>query len=65
MLPAPGHAAAEVTRPLRRMVAWPPVADEHREGYDRDLYRRWTDNDHDGCSTAPRCSWTKRSSRLR
>lgn len=27
------------------------VADEVRDGYDRDLFKHWIDADHDGCST--------------
>jgi hypothetical protein len=37
--------------PLRDAVAALSVADEIRDGYQRDKFRHWTDADHDGCST--------------
>ncbi|MDX3663677.1 HNH endonuclease family protein [Streptomyces sp. ID05-26A] len=51
---APTMAAASPSAtavPLRDAVAALPVADEIRDGYQRDKYKLWTDADHDGCST--------------
>jgi hypothetical protein len=51
---APSMAAASATAtavPLREAVAVLPVADESRDGYQRDKFRHWTDADRDGCST--------------
>lgn len=45
-------ASAVVTAvSLREAVAALPVAEEIRDGYQRDKYRHWTDADGDGCST--------------
>jgi hypothetical protein len=53
IVPGAAHAQAgqraEVR--LREAVAALPVADEQREGYDRDLFRHWIDADRDGCNT--------------
>ncbi|MFI6098199.1 HNH endonuclease family protein [Lentzea sp. NPDC051213] len=45
---APATAAA---LPLREAVAALPVADEVRDGYQREKFRHWVDADRDGCST--------------
>jgi hypothetical protein len=37
--------------PLTALVASLPVADEHRDGYQRDLFRLWIDANGDGCDT--------------
>lgn len=50
----PTMAAASpsaVAMPLRDAVAALPVAEEIRDGYQREKYRHWTDADRDGCST--------------
>ncbi|HIW63010.1 MAG TPA: proprotein convertase P-domain-containing protein [Candidatus Stackebrandtia excrementipullorum] len=44
-------SAETVTVPLHTMVADLPVADEQRDGYDRDLFKHWIDEDGDGCNT--------------
>ncbi|AUH40552.1 HNH endonuclease family protein [Streptomyces sp. CMB-StM0423] len=46
--PAP---AAPVTLPLRTAIEQLPVAAESRQGYNRDLFRHWVDDDKDGCDT--------------
>jgi hypothetical protein len=43
--------AATYSAPLSEAVADLPVASEVRTGYDRDLFKLWTDADGDGCST--------------
>ncbi|WP_229694143.1 HNH endonuclease family protein [Lentzea pudingi] len=43
--------AAASAVPLREAVAALAVADESRDGYQRDKFRHWTDADRDGCST--------------
>ena len=48
--PAPGNSASG-TQSLTAMIASLPVADEHREGYRRDLFRLWIDDDGNGCNT--------------
>ncbi|MBS45379.1 MAG: HNH endonuclease [Nocardioides sp.] len=40
-----------VDAPLRRAVRLLVVAAEQRDGYDRDLFRHWSDLDDDGCDT--------------
>lgn len=44
-------SAETITVPLRTAVADLPVADEQRDGYDRDLFPHWIDADGDGCNT--------------
>jgi hypothetical protein len=45
-------AAATVTAvPLREAVAALPVAEESRDGYQREKFRHWIDADGDGCNT--------------
>ncbi|MEV8440774.1 HNH endonuclease family protein [Actinosynnema sp. NPDC051121] len=53
LVPGAAHAQAaqRAELPLREAVAALPVADEQREGYDRDLFRHWIDADRDGCNT--------------
>ena len=46
---APAASAASAT--LRAAVTSLPGATEVRTGYDRDLFRHWTDGDGDGCDT--------------
>jgi hypothetical protein len=48
---APAHAAETLS--LTEAVAALPVADESREGYDRDAFRHWNagDDPADGCNT--------------
>jgi Protein of unknown function (DUF1524) len=46
VLSAPGPATAERLR-LHRAVRTVPVAVEHTEGYDRDLFKHWVDADSD------------------
>ncbi|GAA4906751.1 uncharacterized protein DUF1524 [Stackebrandtia albiflava] len=47
-----GPASAEtITVPLRTAVTDLPVADEQRDGYDRDLFPHWIDADGDDCNT--------------
>ncbi|MER7720769.1 HNH endonuclease family protein [Streptomyces flaveolus] len=50
-VPAPVHAADTLS--LTEAVAALPVADESREGYDRDAFRHWNAgaNPSDGCNT--------------
>ena len=36
---------------LRAAVASLPVAEENNGGYKRNLFKHWTDDDHDGCPT--------------
>jgi hypothetical protein len=43
--------AASYSAPLSQAVADLSVASEVRTGYDRDLFKLWTDADGDGCST--------------
>ncbi|MER5261567.1 HNH endonuclease family protein [Actinosynnema sp. NPDC002837] len=52
----PGPASADERQlqgvlPLREAVAQLTVADENREGYERDKFKHWIDADGDGCST--------------
>lgn len=49
--PAPAHAAEEVTTPLSEAINSLVVEPESREGYNRDLFKHWIDEDRDGCST--------------
>ena len=49
-VPTAAHAAT-YSAPLSQAVASLPVATEIRTGYDRDLFKLWTDADGDGCST--------------
>lgn len=56
LLLLPGAAGAEERQPLavlplREAVAQLTVADEDREGYERDKFKHWIDADRDGCST--------------
>ncbi|MEV0675828.1 HNH endonuclease family protein [Actinosynnema sp. NPDC050436] len=52
VVPDVAHAAEPAERiPLREAVARLVVADEQRDGYDRDLFKHWVDADHDGCHT--------------
>lgn len=44
-------SAETITVPLRTAVSDLPVADEQRDGYDRDLFPHWIDEDGDGCNT--------------
>jgi hypothetical protein len=46
VLSAPGPAMAERMR-LHRAVKSIPLAAEHTEGYDRDLFKHWVDSDGD------------------
>lgn len=48
--PSPAYAAG-YSAPLRTAIADLAVAGEVRTGYDRTLFRHWTDADGDGCST--------------
>ncbi|WP_231642833.1 HNH endonuclease family protein [Nocardia sp. NRRL S-836] len=48
---ASSPATATTVILLRDAVEALPVADEQREGYDRDLFKHWVDADHDGCNT--------------
>ncbi|SDD54226.1 hypothetical protein [Glycomyces harbinensis] len=52
-LAAPGAVHAEPTTgpTLTEALAALPVAAEHRDGYDRDLFHHWIDQDKDSCST--------------
>ncbi|HEY1179675.1 MAG TPA: HNH endonuclease family protein [Phytomonospora sp.] len=43
--------AETISLPLKDAIAELPVADEDRTGYDRDLFKLWTDEDGDGCNT--------------
>jgi hypothetical protein len=43
--------AASIRKPLRAAVGLLPVAAEHRDGYERSLFRHWVDKDRDGCDT--------------
>ncbi|WP_209314772.1 hypothetical protein [Streptomyces bohaiensis] len=47
--PSATTTAAEVSLPLHDAVAALPVAEENREGYDRNAFRHWVDEDGDGC----------------
>lgn len=44
-------SAAATAVPLREAVAALPVAEEVRDGYQRDRFRHWIDEDKDGCNT--------------
>lgn len=46
----PAHAE-DYSAPLTTAISSLPVAAENRTGYDRTLFRHWTDADGDGCST--------------
>ncbi|MFB6771155.1 HNH endonuclease family protein [Streptomyces sp. NPDC056337] len=52
-LPTTAHAdpGDTVTLPVRQALAQLPIADEDRNGYDRDNFRHWIDADKDGCNT--------------
>lgn len=45
----PAHAASR--EPALRVLNSLPVSPERGEGYDRDLFRHWSDLDRDGCDT--------------
>lgn len=48
----PSAAHAETySAPLTQAISSLPTASEVRTGYNRDLFRHWTDADGDGCST--------------
>lgn len=47
--PTSTHATAQLL--LQDAVEALPVADEVRDGYNRDYFRHWIDADRDGCST--------------
>ncbi len=44
-------AASSVTLTVDEALAGLPIAEERRDGYDRDLFRLWIDADGDGCNT--------------
>lgn len=46
---APAHAASR--EPALRVLNSLPVSPERGDGYDRDLFRHWSDLDGDGCDT--------------
>ncbi|MGW2841798.1 HNH endonuclease family protein [Streptomyces sp. NPDC001493] len=48
---APGGAPADGGLPLADAVAKLPEAAERRDGYERDSFHHWIDEDGDGCST--------------
>ncbi|MFB6654111.1 HNH endonuclease family protein [Streptomyces microflavus] len=48
---APGGGPAEAGLPLAEAIAKIPVATEMREGYERDSFRHWIDEDGDSCTT--------------
>lgn len=51
-LPASAAPGDEVTAPLTELIADLPVAPEgSRDGYSRDRFRHWIDEDRDGCNT--------------
>jgi hypothetical protein len=48
----PTTTAPTTTAPLPTdVLAGLAIADEHLPGYDRDLFKHWSDFDHDGCNT--------------
>lgn len=49
--PAGGTTTTTGTPTLRDLVTALPIATEHREGYDRTLFKHWIDADSDGCDT--------------
>ncbi|MFD6076289.1 hypothetical protein ACFWG5_11995 [Streptomyces hydrogenans] len=51
--PLPGAGALEQVLPLFDAIDRLPIAAEHREGYDRRLYKHWNKglNGSDGCNT--------------
>ncbi|WP_460787009.1 HNH endonuclease family protein [Nocardioides maradonensis] len=57
LLPAPAHASSYagngtlVVLRMRAAINALQVAAETPNGYDRDLFPTWTDQDHDGCDT--------------
>lgn len=48
-VPAPALAATK--QPAIRLLNSLPVSPENRDGYDRDLFRHWTDPERNGCDT--------------
>jgi hypothetical protein len=48
--PASAHTAREQV-PLHEAIDRLAVADERRDGYDRDKFNHWVDADRDGCNT--------------
>ncbi|MER5619028.1 HNH endonuclease family protein [Streptomyces sp. NPDC002215] len=48
---APGAPAGGSDLSLTQAIAKIPTADESRNGYKRDSFRHWIDEDKDGCST--------------
>lgn len=46
-----GAFAADYSAPLQTAVEDLPVAPESRDGYDRDKFEHWIDEDGDGCHT--------------
>ncbi|MFI8932548.1 HNH endonuclease family protein [Streptomyces sp. NPDC053474] len=53
LLTPAAHAAPDedIHLPVRDALAALTVADESRDGYERDKFRHWIDADRDGCST--------------
>ncbi|WP_369432038.1 HNH endonuclease family protein [Glycomyces amatae] len=49
--PATAHAQATTGATLAEALAALPVEEESRDGYDRDLFRHWVDEDKDKCNT--------------
>ena len=49
---APRHAAPDntVTLPVRDALAALPVQTENRAGYERTMFKHWTDADKNGCN---------------
>lgn len=49
--PSPSATASTGQLPLAELLTILPTAPEQRAGYDRSLFRHWTDADGDGCDT--------------
>ncbi|MGW2595445.1 HNH endonuclease family protein [Streptomyces sp. NPDC001515] len=49
--PAPGAPAADDALTLADAIAKLPAAEEQRDGYKRDSFKHWVDEDGDGCNT--------------
>ncbi|MER5988876.1 HNH endonuclease family protein [Streptomyces sp. NPDC001787] len=48
---APGAPAGGSGLSLKEAIALIPAGDEVRDGYERDSFKHWVDEDSDGCST--------------